>query len=92
MYGHFTAPAKAKQATLPRSRPCFGGKHAAPSRLLHTTVPPRDTSAARPSALPRAAMAPPERVVVHPLVLLSTVDHYTRVAKARGASARGGDA
>jgi 26S proteasome regulatory subunit N8 len=26
-------------------------------------------------------MAPPEHVVVHPLVLLSVVDHYTRVAK-----------
>lgn len=26
-------------------------------------------------------MAPPEKVVVHPLVLLSIVDHYTRVAK-----------
>merc|ERR1711998_661418 len=27
------------------------------------------------------AMAPPSSVVVHPLVLLSTVDHYNRVAK-----------
>ena len=26
-------------------------------------------------------MAPPTSVVVHPLVLLSTVDHYNRVAK-----------
>jgi hypothetical protein len=26
-------------------------------------------------------MAPPTSVVVHPLVLLSTVDHYSRVAK-----------
>ena len=26
-------------------------------------------------------MAPPEKVVVHPLVLLSIVDHYNRVAK-----------
>lgn len=26
-------------------------------------------------------MAPPERVSVHPLVLLSVVDHYNRVAK-----------
>ena len=28
-------------------------------------------------------MPPPTSVVVHPLVLLSTVDHYNRVAKAR---------
>merc|ERR1711977_745879 len=32
-----------------------------------------------PSAL--SDMAPPSGVVVHPLVLLSTVDHYNRVAK-----------
>ena len=28
-------------------------------------------------------MAAPSSVVVHPLVLLSVVDHYNRVAKAR---------
>ena len=27
------------------------------------------------------APAPPEKVVLHPLVLLSVVDHYNRVAK-----------
>ncbi len=26
-------------------------------------------------------MAPPQKVVLHPLVLLSVVDHYNRVAK-----------
>ena len=34
-------------------------------------------------------MAAPTSVVVHPLVLLSVVDHYNRVAKARGGRARG---
>ena len=34
---------------------------------------------------PLPAMAAPSSVVVHPLVLLSVVDHYNRVAKARGA-------
>lgn len=29
----------------------------------------------------------PQSVVVHPLVLLSVVDHYNRVAKARGRGA-----
>jgi hypothetical protein len=49
-----------------------------------------------PVALARAplaaAMASPSSVVVHPLVLLSVVDHYNRVAKARrrGARARKG--
>lgn len=31
--------------------------------------------------VPGMAPAPPKQVVVHPLVLLSVVDHYNRVAK-----------
>jgi hypothetical protein len=53
--------------------------------LLAATEAPEAAPHPRPRLrrVRTAGMAAPSSVVVHPLVLLSVVDHYNRVAKAR---------
>jgi hypothetical protein len=63
-----------------------------PSQPRQASSAPRACARPKPRCQLRGArvrgMAAPSSVVVHPLVLLSVVDHYNRVAKARGEAAR----